>query len=298
MDFSKWVEISETPEQVSRIASSKKAECTPVSVDREKQTGIFSGSHGVYNTSLEKCNCGDYVRRRLPCKHMYRLAAELGLWDADSIVSDSSKIKSPEPTPTQRKEALLQVVDKIESYSLETQDMIREIMYCFNTEKTYMCEKTELYSQPLNDGLISASYDYEKIIKSYTQKCTIEKLEEVGFVYPEEIKKTKKARYEYCLEHAEDICKLIYPFAVFLRPCGLLEVAKKKVYTYLLRKLTDSIYYNENGEECKVPHGAEFSGTMDVFTGKTTLSLSFPNDEVTELLNKYGVNRCIDWKFE
>ncbi len=30
-------------------------------------------------TSLTKCNCADFERRKLPCKHIYRLAVELGI---------------------------------------------------------------------------------------------------------------------------------------------------------------------------------------------------------------------------
>lgn len=32
----------------------------------------------VYETSLNKCSCPDFKHRKFPCKHMYRLAAELG----------------------------------------------------------------------------------------------------------------------------------------------------------------------------------------------------------------------------
>lgn len=31
-----------------------------------------------YDTTLSSCNCGDFQERKLPCKHIYRLAAELG----------------------------------------------------------------------------------------------------------------------------------------------------------------------------------------------------------------------------
>lgn len=39
---------------------------------------IRSESGAIYETSLEACSCKDFERRRTPCKHMYRLAAEVG----------------------------------------------------------------------------------------------------------------------------------------------------------------------------------------------------------------------------
>jgi len=33
----------------------------------------------LYQTTLSDCTCGDFQERKLPCKHIYRLAVELGL---------------------------------------------------------------------------------------------------------------------------------------------------------------------------------------------------------------------------
>lgn len=34
-----------------------------------------------FAVSLDQCTCGDWIHRHLPCKHMYRLAHELGIFD-------------------------------------------------------------------------------------------------------------------------------------------------------------------------------------------------------------------------
>lgn len=49
-------------------------------VDKVNQTAIFSSTTDIpfYSTSLSKCNCYDFQERGLPCKHIYRLAVELG----------------------------------------------------------------------------------------------------------------------------------------------------------------------------------------------------------------------------
>lgn len=43
----------------------------------------------IYSTSLSDCTCPDFQRRKLPCKHIYKLALELGIvtkdWDLSGI---------------------------------------------------------------------------------------------------------------------------------------------------------------------------------------------------------------------
>ncbi len=57
----------------------------PLSIDHEKGVGLFEGSEGErYEVSLTRCQCRDHVRRRKPCKHMYRLALELGILRPDA----------------------------------------------------------------------------------------------------------------------------------------------------------------------------------------------------------------------
>lgn len=49
-------------------------------VNEKTETAIFSSTSDLpyYTTSLSKCNCYDFQKRGLPCKHIYRLAVELG----------------------------------------------------------------------------------------------------------------------------------------------------------------------------------------------------------------------------
>jgi len=48
-------------------------------LNKDKKSGMFIGSEGdIYHTTLNKCSCPDFVRRRAACKHMFRLANEFG----------------------------------------------------------------------------------------------------------------------------------------------------------------------------------------------------------------------------
>lgn len=293
--WKKWDGMHSDPEQQKRIISAKKAENTPVSIDKNAGAATFSGSHGLYKTTLAACTCMDFSRRKQPCKHIYRLAIECGLMSAGAVSSDSKAIKTPAPTSSERKQALARAVELLETYTDEAQSKIREMLYLNNTGKSCPCENTEIMQKAIADGLVETYQNDEQALREHTQKMTLEKLEALGFSFPADLKSTKKARFEWCLAHASEVVPLVYPRFAFIRPAGLLEVAKKKVYTYLLRKYTDDNVMNEDGQFIAVPHGAEFLTVVSP-AGVSELRIQFPDDEVTDLLNKHGSNRCTNWK--
>lgn len=85
MTFGPWdASIHDDPEQIKRYEKAQKSDVTPDQIDHESATGIFQGSgKKPYETTLDSCTCGDFIRRKLPCKHMYRLALELGCINGD-----------------------------------------------------------------------------------------------------------------------------------------------------------------------------------------------------------------------
>jgi len=50
-------------------------------IKKRKKTGIFSSTSDLpfYTTTLSECSCYDFQTRKLPCKHIYRLAVELDI---------------------------------------------------------------------------------------------------------------------------------------------------------------------------------------------------------------------------
>ena len=50
-------------------------------VSRKNRTARFSSTSDLpyYDTTLSSCTCHDFQNRHLPCKHIYRLAVELGI---------------------------------------------------------------------------------------------------------------------------------------------------------------------------------------------------------------------------
>lgn len=54
-------------------------------VDEKAKTARFSSTSILpyYDTTLSSCTCADFEKRKLPCKHIYRLAKELGVIDIE-----------------------------------------------------------------------------------------------------------------------------------------------------------------------------------------------------------------------
>lgn len=68
-------------------------------VDKKKMIMKISSAHDskqIYNTSLSNCECEDFKRRHLPCKHMYKFAYVLGIidenWDLSGLSPDLKEL--------------------------------------------------------------------------------------------------------------------------------------------------------------------------------------------------------------
>lgn len=76
--------------QLKRQLGAVSMKCS--SIDADKRTGAI----GKFKVSLERCSCGDFLKRRKPCRHMYRLAFELGLFELDANkIMEAKKKSSP-----------------------------------------------------------------------------------------------------------------------------------------------------------------------------------------------------------
>ncbi len=69
------VDLHQTPDQLSRQESAKNT------VIKKLNLAARTGEINDYQLSLIDCSCSDFRRRKLPCKHIYRLAHELKLFN-------------------------------------------------------------------------------------------------------------------------------------------------------------------------------------------------------------------------
>ena len=79
-DWPNWdINIHEQEAQIERQGRSIHYPFT-FTINEVEEVGRFSSTSVLpyYDTSLSSCTCVDFQERKLPCKHIYRLAVELG----------------------------------------------------------------------------------------------------------------------------------------------------------------------------------------------------------------------------
>lgn len=116
--FGKWsADVHAEQPQKTRIERALRARTGDAGIDYEQQVGRFFGSEPEpYVTTLNACTCMDFQRRNLPCKHMYRLALELGAFGDDKM---RAELQMP----------LRYAIDEVQNYTAEAQALIKERLY-------------------------------------------------------------------------------------------------------------------------------------------------------------------------
>lgn len=83
ISFASWeTSVHNNVDQIKRIASAKSLSASKIVLDQLNScASIVGSSDEPYTVTLDSCNCFDFASRQLPCKHIYRLALELGYLD-------------------------------------------------------------------------------------------------------------------------------------------------------------------------------------------------------------------------
>ena len=62
--FGPWAEHPADADEEKRLTSAQQSKTSPISIDREHETGVFYGSgKDPYQTSLASCTCNDFVKQ-------------------------------------------------------------------------------------------------------------------------------------------------------------------------------------------------------------------------------------------
>ena len=66
--FGPWTEHPADTDEEKRLASAQQSKTSPLSVDKEHETGVFDGSgKEPYQASLASFTCNDFVKRKKMC---------------------------------------------------------------------------------------------------------------------------------------------------------------------------------------------------------------------------------------
>ena len=248
-----------------RIKSAKSSKTTPVKVDKEDLYGYFQGSSGRYETFLDNCPCGDFRRYNLPCKHIYRLAIELGVMD-EQAQSDTRAILAP------RKErySIDEQIDSVEELTEDEQKHLKYIAGCVSNENpilsTKVCEELKaIIEKGIVEDVTQGGYraDYGKRKANITSF-----LDENGISYKKS--DSLKILYQLCEDNAKE--KALEHFGMIADVKIADRYTPRTLYYYLHRKHDTECYYD---------------GHQNIQEIKLTDTI-LPDDNITEQLIKRG----------
>lgn len=258
-------QIHDTPHAEKRIKSAKSAKLTPIMINREENYGYFVGRSGKYETWLDSCNCADFKREKKPCKHIYRLAIELGIID-EPAKSDQNAIL----VPRNERVGLSETIDMIENLSIEAQVELLEIARNISSD---FPTKTVNYSKRIDElvtsELIKMINDKPITVVKYPNKSEI-----VLFLEKHEIKFKKNMLKDLLIDicNKELFTEACEEFGSFMQ-CDVTiphVYNWRKIHYYLHRKLDTETYFYEDFYELPL------------------LKTKLPDDDVTLELIKRG----------
>lgn len=252
-------ETHETEYALKRIKSAESAKLTPIEINETDGFGYFQGGHGRYETFLDYCPCGDFRRSKLPCKHIYRLAAELGLMDFD-IKHDTNSI----PVPIKERVKLEDTVDLIETLSESAQLRLRHIAGSYIESVVLNKDIADL----LASGILVDCEPQKHKINFGTKNEIMNLLDDQNIPY---LKSDKKSTLEeLCIQNIPQKAKQVFG--------ELIQVTIPKKYSwqqikyYLHRKLDTVFFFDENMNSIETSY----------------LNTELPDDNVTKQLIRLG----------
>lgn len=135
------------------------------SVNRDKQTGTIKD----YAVSLNSCTCVDFRKRHKPCKHIYRLAFELGLFDLDAAKINAQLAATPKSVTAYFK-------PEIYFYAPVPKDFV---VIDFETANDFRDSICQMGIAVVKDNTITATKDF--LIRPPYEKFTNTKIHGITF---------------------------------------------------------------------------------------------------------------------
>ncbi len=169
------VEIHSQPYQLKRQQRATDSIYTPLSFNGNTGKAYFRGKETDYFTSLLKCECMDFQRRNLPCKHMYRLAYELDVYMLDDVEVD------PNINNLMKLSDALSLINRLSANK-------KEIFSCI-LDGSYYAKKSDVKSL-LDCNLVQLCRDKRQLLNYYKKQDLFSLLpENINFKVPKSIKK-------------------------------------------------------------------------------------------------------------
>lgn len=260
-----WDGVHDNEAQIKRLNSAKKAECTPLSIDHDECIGIFSGSSSDYKTSLMNCTCKDFTMRKQPCKHMYRLAIELGLINTD-IKSDLSKVQKSVAAKSWNLEHAIEIIETLEP---DLQIKLKEIIMPALFKKQYIVpvRKFDGLSVIFDTNLIK-EVNHPKIAIYILKRNELIKTLDNNNISGFKRNSKKEDLIQWVCDNVDNLEDIISPYTTCAEISEEFKKAARKAYTYLIHKYdTEEIYDPDKDEFIRVTKNDESVYTIKLFDG-------------------------------
>lgn len=223
-----WQQTFNDEDQLKRFNSSKKFECTPIMFNREDATATFQGKSHRYQTSLNNCECVDFIRNQKACKHMYRLALEMGLLEG-TFESNVLKISNQLST-----EHALTFIDIL---SDEAQKIVQDFLYyhLYKKRENYGYIKSTILNELLNNEVFIVCDDAPALFDPFGRNELNEKI--APYSIPGFKKNLKKEKLiDWVIATAPHIITELTSDAVAVTLHPKFTKTKRKVYSHLKQK--------------------------------------------------------------
>lgn len=128
----------------------------------------------VYYTTLTSCTCPDFKERDVPCKHMYRLANELGYFslykeEERELIEKLWSIKDNPKLLTKLVDVFYRIRDKKDKYYVKTSPLINELTE-FDLIRINEIPEQELVNIKYNTNELKGILHDKNFKKSITKK--------------------------------------------------------------------------------------------------------------------------------
>lgn len=213
--FGPWTEHPADTDEEKRLASAQQSKTSPLSVDKERETGVFYGSgKEPYQTSLASCTCNDFVKRKKPCKHIFRLAMELGIIDAAYKTGRSTG---------ERNEAQISFADSValvEQLSDAAQNAIKDMLYYTSEriddrQKPVTCHDLDLVPELRTSPLLHENpYPLEEVLNDLPKPFVVQLLDLVHREGKPKRNAAKTVMAAWLAQNApcwQKSCRLVHP---------------------------------------------------------------------------------------
>lgn len=250
-----------------RIKSAKSAKLTPMKIDTADCYGYFQGAHGRYETRLDSCPCGDFRRSNMPCKHIYRLAIELGVMN-EEVSTDKNLI----PELNVNKIHLSETLDVVETLSTEAQHELLYIAYSTTSDNPFkQIDADKIADELLKSGIISDDGTGINETILFGTKPEI-----IDFLVKQNIKHNKSHKKDIleklCITSAPDAAIKHFGVRRWYNVRIPAIYSRQKIHFYLHRKYDSEAIVDENCNVLDIP----------------LLETDLPDDNVTDELIKRG----------